>query len=191
MTVLIAARSRPLEGGPSFSLANRLARAVWICTWTLLAAWTPPPLHGWRRAILRLFGARIGRGARVYASVRIWYPPRLRMGDFAVLGPRVICYNQDRIEIGARAIVSQGAHLCTGSHDLGDPNFQLVTRPIVIGEDAWIAAEAFIGPGVTVGRGAVLGARGVTFRALQPGRVYAGNPARDIRARAAESAGAS
>ena len=183
MTILDAASWKPMQGGPSFSLANRSARAVWICAWALLAAWTPPPLHGWRRLILRLFGARIGRGARIYGGVRIWYPPNLAVGEFAVLGPGVICYNQAPIEIGARAVISQRAHLCTGSHDVADPDFQLVTTPIVIGAQAWIAAEAFVGPGVVVGERAVLGARGVAFRALEPGMIYAGNPAQKLRRR--------
>ena len=183
MTILDAARSRPLEGGPSFSLSNRVQRAIWILAWGLLASWTPPPLHPWRRWLLRVFGATIGPGARVYGRVRVWYPPNLTLGAGAVLGPGVTCYNQDRVTIGARAIVSQGAHLCTGSHDIADPNFQLVTRPITIGPNAWIAAEAFVGPGVSVGEGAVLGARGVTFRSLDSWTVYAGNPAQVLKVR--------
>lgn len=189
MTILDAARSKPLEGGPSFSLSNRLLRALWLMTWGFLAAWTPPPLHGWRRLVLRAFGATVGPGARVYGRARIWYPPNLVLGANAVLGPGVTCYNQDRITIGARTVISQGAHLCTGSHDIADPNFQLITRPITIGPDAWIAAEAFVGPGVTVGEGAVLGARGVTFRGLKALTVYAGNPAREIRRRELKGSG--
>lgn len=183
MKVLDAGRTGQAEGGASFSIGNRLSRLVWMTCWTLLARWTPPPLHGWRRLILRAFGARIGRGVRVYGSARIWYPPLLEMGDYSVIGPSANCYNQGAVTIGARAVISQGAQLCAGTHDVSDPNFQLVTRPIAIGERAWIAADAFVGPGVTVGEGAVLGARAVAMRNLEPWTIYSGNPAQSLRPR--------
>jgi putative colanic acid biosynthesis acetyltransferase WcaF len=85
--------------------------------------------------------------------------------------------------LGAYAVISQGAYLCAGTHDVDDPNFQLTTRPISIGERAWIAADAFVGPGVRVGEGAVLGARGVAFKDLEPWTIYAGNPALERRKR--------
>jgi putative colanic acid biosynthesis acetyltransferase WcaF len=183
VTPLDAPRSRAALGGPSFALRNRLFRALWSLAWLLLAAWTPPPLHAWRRLLLRLFGARIGRGARIYASARIWYPPHLSVGENAVLGPRTNCYCQAPVAIDAHAIVSQDAELVTGTHDIDCPHFQLVARPIRIGRHAWVAAGAFVGPGVTLGEGAVLGARAVAFRDLAPWTVYAGNPARVLRRR--------
>ena len=183
MKLLDASRSRPMEGGASFSLGNRLFRAVWIVAWSLLARWTPPPLHGWRRLVLRLFGAELAPGARVHGSARVWYPPNLSVGRDTLIGPRVNCYNQGRIEIGERVVVSQGAHICASSHDISDPHFQLVLRPIRIREGAWIAAEAFVGPGVTVGEGAVLAARGALFRDAEPFGVYSGNPAQFLKKR--------
>ena len=170
-------------GGPSFSLANRLFRALWHVTWALFAAWTPPPLHGWRRFLLRAFGAKIGRGARIYGSARIWYPPHLEMGRFSTMGWDVNCYNQGRIVLEDFAIVSQYAHLVAGTHDIDDPNFQLQVRSIRICRNAWVASDAFVGPGVTVGEGAVLGARGVAFKDLEAWTVYIGNPAGPIRKR--------
>ena len=180
MSAVNAASKRPLEGGASFTLSNRMLRGIWMVTWGVLASWTPPPLHRWRRVLLLIFGARIAPGARVYGSARIWYPPNLIMGKHAVLGPGAICYNQTRIEIGELAIVSQRAHLCTGSHDIRDPEFPLITSPIAIGPRAWVAAEAFVGPGVNIGEGAVLGARGCAFRSLKPWTIYGSNPAREI-----------
>lgn len=181
--LLAAKQTRPREGGASFGLRNRIVRVIWRAAWTLLAAWTPPMLHGWRRRLLRLFGADMAPGATVYGSARIWYPAHLTMGRYAVLGPRANCYNQARITIGDYAIVSQDASLCSGTHDHGDPDFQLIARPIVIGRDAWVAAEAFVGPGVTIGEGAVLGARGVAMRDLEPHIIYSGNPATALRER--------
>lgn len=173
----------PQDGGPSFSLRNRLVRMVWGVVWLLLAAWTPAPLHPWRRALLRLFGARMGHRADVRGSARVWLPSHLVMADHALIGPGVTCYNQAPITLGERALVSQGAHLCAGTHDIDQAHFPLVARPIHIGAHAWIAAEAFVGPGASVGDGAVVGARAVVFGRLADWTVYAGNPARPIRQR--------
>jgi putative colanic acid biosynthesis acetyltransferase WcaF len=110
-------------------------------------------------------------------------PPNLEMGEHAVLGWRTLCYSMDRVVIGDYAIVSQCAFLLTGTHDIDDPNFQLRSKPIHIGRRAWVAACAIVGPGVTIGEGAVLGAGGVAFKDLEPWTVSAGNPARVIKAR--------
>jgi putative colanic acid biosynthesis acetyltransferase WcaF len=176
-------RADLLHGGPAFTVEHRAFRVGWSATWLLLAAWTPPPLHPWRAFLLRLFGARIGPGVHVYPSARVWYPPNLEMGEGASLGRGANCYCMGLISIGAHAVVSQGAHLCAGTHDPDDPGFPLTPRPIGIGAYAWIAAEAFVGPGVTVGEGAVLGARGVTTKDLAPWTIYAGNPATRLRER--------
>ena len=183
--LLDAARSNPREGGASFSLANRLERAAFCLVWTLLARWTPRPgFHGWRRLILRLFGARIGKGAVIHPSVTIWLPRHLVMGRYAALAHGVDCYNMAPIELGDYATVSQRAFLCAGNHDHRDPDFQLVTAPIRIGAHAWVAAEAFVGPGVSVGDGAVLAARGCASRDLAPWTIHAGNPAVQVGTRA-------
>ena len=183
MSALNAADSRPQEGGATFPLSHRLYRLVWNLTWALLASWTPPPLRGWRRFLLQLFGARIASSAGVYGSARIWYPPNLEVGENAYIGPGANIYCMGPTRIGAYALISQGAHLCGGTHDITDPHFQLIARPIVIGARAWIAAEAFVGPGVTVGEGAVLGARSVAMRDLDPWTVYSGAPATALKPR--------
>lgn len=180
---LDASHSNPSEGGPSFSLSNRLQRGAWNLTWLLFASWTPTPLKPWRRFLLKLFGAQLGVGADVRGSARVWYPPHLHLGDRAVLAQHVVCYNMAPIHLGPDALVSQGAHLCAGTHDITSPVFQLTTKPITIGAKAWIAAGAFVGPGVVVGEGAVLGACAVTFKPLEPWGVYAGNPAQRIKTR--------
>nr|WP_208404273.1 putative colanic acid biosynthesis acetyltransferase [Sphingomonas insulae] len=179
-----AEAARSATGGPSFSLANRLMRVLWGISWLCLARWTPPPLHSWRALILRLFGARIGKGTRIYSSVNIWLPANLDIGSGSVLGPRVRCYNQGRITIGDHVTVSQDASLCASSHDVSDCHFQLQIRPIVIENHAWIAAESFVGPGVRVDEGAVLGARGVAMRDLAAWTINSGNPAEFLRGRA-------
>jgi putative colanic acid biosynthesis acetyltransferase WcaF len=188
MKPLDATKTLPIEGGASFSLGNRLFRVLWMTGWLVLARFTPPPLHAWRRMVLRWFGADIAPGARIHASVRIWHPANLRVGTHALIGPGALLYNQGHITIGARSIISQRAHICASTHDVRDPCFQLLLRPIVIGQDCWVAAEAFVGPGVTMADQAVLGARGVLLADAEPGMIYRGNPAeklrpRDLRAR--------
>jgi putative colanic acid biosynthesis acetyltransferase WcaF len=183
MAPLDARTAASAAGGPSFSLRNRMVRVLWNVSWLLLARWTPPPFHRWRASVLRLFGATVGREARVYSSAHIWLPANFIIGERSVIGPRARVYNQGQISIGNRVTVSQDASLCASSHDVSDPHFQLVLQPITIGDDAWIAAEAFVGPGVTVGEGAILGARGVTARNLTSWSIYVGNPARHIKSR--------
>lgn len=181
--LLDARIAKPLDGGPSFSLSHRAYRLVWTVCWTLFARWLPGGASPWRVLVLRAFGANVSWRAAIGPNVDIWRPDNLRMDARSTLGPGVKCYNMAPIALGDRVIVSQGAFLCAGSHDVDSPDFQLVTAPIAIRADAWIAADAMVGPGVTIGEGAVLGARAVAFGDLDAWTVYAGNPARPIRAR--------
>lgn len=180
---LDASVSRAIEGGASFSLGNRIVRVIWGIAWLLFARFTPPPLHAWRRLVLRAFGARVGRGARVHASVAIWLPRNLELGELVLIGPGARLYNQGKIAIGAWTVISQRAHLCASTHRIDDPDFQLECRPIVVGERCWVATEAFVGPGVTMGDGAVLAARGVLFENAEEDGIYRGNPAALVRQR--------
>ncbi len=189
MTGILDARTTdPLTGGPSFDFGNRSTRLAWSLVWRVLGIWTPRPLHGWRAFLARLFGARLARTARIYPGVRIWLPSNLEMADHATLGPGVDCYNMALIRLEAHALVSQRATLCAGTHDIDSAAFQLEAHPISIGRYGWVAAEAFVGPGVVVGEGAVLGARAVAFRNLEPWTVHVGNPARQVRNRARRGA---
>lgn len=169
--------------GPSFSLSNRLGRVAWgLVYW--LAFWpSPRPFHGWRAILLRLFGAHIGKGCHIYPGVRIWAPWNLTCGEGSGVAGGAILYSQGRITLGERVVVSQGAHLCAGTHDFEAPGFPLVTAPITIGNDAWVAAEAFVHPGVHIGEGCVVGARAVVTKDLPPWMVCVGHPARPLRER--------
>lgn len=181
--LLASSANAPLKGAPSFTLKHRLLRVVWGGVWLLLASWTPAPLHRWRVFLLNLFGAKIHPSAHVYGSVKVWYPPNLIMAEHACLAPRVNCYNMNIISIDKHAIVSQDATLCGGTHDIRDKNFQLITKPIYIGEGAWVAASAFVGPGVTIASGSVIGACGVVFKDTVENGIYTGNPAQLIKMR--------
>jgi putative colanic acid biosynthesis acetyltransferase WcaF len=174
---------RPLGRGPAFSAANKLERVDWRIAWALLARLTPPPLAPWRVLLLRLFGAKVGRGAKVYGSARIWLPRNLELGEGALVGPGAELYNQGRIVIGPYSVISQRAFVCASTHSTSDPDFALVVRPIALGRGCWVAAEAFVGPGVTMGDGAVLAARGALFEDAQAMGIYRGNPATLLRPR--------
>lgn len=178
----------PFKGAPSFSLSHRLIRVIWGGVWALFASWTPAPLHRWRVFLLNLFGAKVHSSAHVYSSVKVWYPANLIMDEHACFAPHVNCYNMNIIHIGKNAIVSQNVTLCGGTHDITDPKFQLITKPIFIGEGAWVAANAFVGPGVKLADYSVIGACGVIFKDTVKSGIYMGNPAQLIKMRVFKNA---
>jgi putative colanic acid biosynthesis acetyltransferase WcaF len=163
---------------PHPDLRDKMARAFWLLVWTLLFRPSPVPFFGWRRFLLRLFGAKIGDAAHPYPSAKIWAPWNLVMGERSCLASGVDCYSVDVVTLGRGAVVSQRAFLCTASHDFRSPGFALVTAPVSIGENAWVGAEAFIGPGVSLGAAAVAGARAVVTKDVPAAGVVVGNPAR-------------
>lgn len=133
--------------------------------------------------MLRCFGARIAEGVHVYPSAKVWAPWLLEMGRHACLGPDVDCYNVGGVHVGADATVSQYSYLCGATHDYTKASMPLEPRPIVIGSRAWVAADVFVGPGVTIGEGAVIGARSSVYKDVAAWIVVAGNPARFIKPR--------
>lgn len=164
---------------PSFSLANRLGRALWQVVWLIFFRLSPRPFHVWRNILLRIFGAKIGRYVHVYPSVKIWAPWNLVIGDFVGIGDGANLYCMGKITVMDYATISQGAHLCAGSHDFNSPNFQLFTAPISIGKRVWLCADTFVAPGVTIAEGSVIGARGVVSKSiLDSWKVWAGSPVR-------------
>lgn len=169
---------------PSFTLSNRAARLLWQLTWMVLFRWSPTPFHAWRRLLLQAFGARVGEGSRIYPAVRVWAPWQLSLGRRVLIGNGVNLYNMAPLSMGDECVVSQGAHLCGGSHDIDSANFQLVARPIKLGNNVWVCAEAFVGLGVSIADGCVVGARSVLVHSVnEPWSVWAGNPARKKRMR--------
>lgn len=165
-------------------LRNRLARVAWNIVWLLLFRPTPRwALNGWRRSVLRLFGARLAKVVVIRPSCRIWAPWNLTMGPVSCLGDRVDCYCVAPITLGAKVTVSQDSFLCSASHDIGTLARELVSAPIVIENHAWVAARAFVGPGVRIGQGAVVGACAVVTKDVAPWTVVAGNPARVVKKR--------
>ncbi len=170
------------EASP-WTLKQKALRAAWMLVGKPVFRCTFHNWYGIRRGILRAFGAKVGKGVRVRPSANIEIPWNVELGDDAVVGDHAILYSLGKITIGARAIVSQYAHLCAGTHDIASRSFKLIREPVTIGAEAWIAAEAFVAPGVEVGPQSVLGCRSSAFKPMEAGVVYVGSPAKPIRRR--------
>lgn len=168
---------------PGFRGRSALYTQVWWLVQALLIRPSPQPFYGWRVFWLRLFGAKVGEGVKVRQSARVTYPWKVTIGDHSWIGDRAELYSLDRIDIGANVCISQDCYICTGSHDMSDPAFGYDCAPIRVEDESWLAAGTFVGPGVTVGRGSVAGARSLVLRDMAPGMVYAGHPARPMRPR--------
>ncbi|MGG6262454.1 putative colanic acid biosynthesis acetyltransferase [Stutzerimonas stutzeri] len=168
----------------TISRKSKFLRLVWEIVWLLFFRPTPRwALHGWRRTLLRLFGARIGAGCRIAPSCKVWAPWNLEMGSFSALADHVDCYTMDKIRIGSKVAVSQRAFLCSGSHRTDTLIRELVTSPITIDDHVWIAAECFVHPGTHIGEGCVVGARSVVTKDLPEWTICAGMPCKPLKER--------
>lgn len=167
-----------------FSIKNKIARVLWgICYIIFFRPFKLRFFRKWRTLLLRLFGAKASWNCNVNASAKIWAPWNLEIGDYSSIGPKTDCYNQGYITIKKNATISQKSYLCASSHDYTSKFHSLYLAPIVIEERTWIAASAFIGPGVTIGEGAVVGARAAVFKDVSAWTVVGGNPAKFIKNR--------
>lgn len=165
-----------------YTRKEQLLRVLWAFAVPLFRL-SPRICFGWRAFLLRLFGAKIGRETHIYNSATIYMPWNFEIGGQSSVGEHAYIYNLGRITIGNRTTISQRAHLCAGTHDFTDPALPLLKPPIVVKDQAWICADTFIGPGVTIGEGAVVGARAVVVKNVEPWNIVAGNPARVVRKR--------
>jgi len=138
------------------------------------------PLRNW---LLRIFGAKIGARVTIYPSCKVFLPWMLTIGDDTSIADGVGLYCLGPLSVGNRVVISQNAYLCGGTHDFESTNFTLVRAPIVIEDDCWICAGAFIGPNVTIGARSVVGAMSAVFKDCQADSVYGGNPAQRIKTR--------
>ncbi len=164
-------------------LRERLGMALWIVVSATLFRPTPKQLNKWRLFLLKLFGAKISGLPFVAPSCIIKIPWQLTLEDRSALGPRSEVYNLGHVTLKARCVVSQYAYLCGGTHDLSDPALPLIVGDIIVGEEVFIGAKAFVMPGIELGEGSVLGAAAVATRDLEPWTIYGGNPAKPIRKR--------
>jgi len=167
-----------------YSRAEQVLRMLWAFgRWLIVLS--PHPCYGWRRVVLRLFGAKVGHKARIAASTHIYMPWNFELGDWAAVGPDVFIYSLGKVRIGARATVSYRSHVCAGTHDFTDPTIPLLKPSVVVCDDAWVGTDAFIGPGTTVGSGAIVAARAVVVKDVEPMTIVGGHPARPLGPRPA------
>jgi putative colanic acid biosynthesis acetyltransferase WcaF len=159
-----------------------ICRVLWSVS-TPLFRFSPRICFGWRRFLLRIFGASIGSHVHIYNSALIYMPWNLKIGDWSSIGEYAFVYNLGKISIGKKATISHRAHLCAGTHDYTRPELPLEKQPITISDQVWVCADAFIGPGVMVGEGAIVGARAVVMKDVVSWTVVAGNPARFVKHR--------
>lgn len=159
---------------------------LWWAVQATLFKGSPQFAYGFRRFLLRIFGARVGRGVIIRPSVTVTYPWKVSIGDFAWVGDDVVLYSLGEIEIGMNAVVSQRSYLCTGDHDYTQVDFPIRGRKITIGDQAWVAADVFVAPDVLIGAGSVIGARSTVLSDMPPGMVCAGYPAKPLRPRLRE-----
>ena len=163
--------------------ASLFQQALWLFIGDILVQTSWLPFRSVKVAILRLFGAKIGRGVNVKPGVKIKFPWRLIVGDYVWLGENVWIDNLATVTIESHVCISQGAYLCTGNHDWSDQQFGLKIGEIYLQEGCWIGAKTAIAPNVVVGRGAILTLGSTALRSLEPMMIYTGNPAQAIKAR--------
>ena len=156
---------------------------LWWIAEAILFRPSPQVLYGWRRFLLRCFGAKIGKGVIIRPTVRTQFPWKLTIGDYSWVGDDVVLYSLGTISIGSHAVVSQKSYLCAGTHDYTKTDFPILGLPVVIEDECWLATDVYVAPGVTIGRGTVVGARSSVFKSLPAGMVCMGSPARVIKER--------
>jgi putative colanic acid biosynthesis acetyltransferase WcaF len=164
-------------------MQEKIWRLLWSITQATFFRFSFHTWNRWRIFLLRSYGATIEYSCIVRRTIKVECPWNLTVGEHSCLGDGVVLYCLGKITIGDRVSISQNTYLCAGSHDYSKEDMPLLRPPITIEDDVWLAADSFVGPNVTVGKGAVLGARAVAMRNLDPNTVYSGNPATIIKKR--------
>ena len=156
---------------------------LWWLVQSTLFAMSPQFMYGWRRWLLKLFGAEIGEHVLIRPSVRVTYPWKVKIGNHVWIGDNAELYSLGVIEIGDDVVISQKSYICAATHDFSKASFDMIEKKITIEDQVWIATDVFIAPGVTVGRGALIGARSSVFADMPEGMICLGSPARPVKPR--------
>jgi putative colanic acid biosynthesis acetyltransferase WcaF len=156
---------------------------LWWFVQNTLFACSPQVMYGWRRFLLRCFGAKIGKKVIIRPSVKITYPWKVLISDYSWIGDDVVLYSLGEIEIGANTVISQRSYICTGSHDYTKIDFPIYADKIIIEDCCWLATDVFVAPGKIIKKGAVVGARSSVFNDLDSFSIYAGSPAKFVKKR--------
>ncbi len=166
-----------------FRERNALIVILWWTIQSTMFAWSPQPFFGWRILILRLFGAKIGNNVKIRPTTRITYPWKLKIGNNCWIGDNCDLYNLGDIEIGNNVALAHRVYLCTGNHDYTKTTFDILAEPIKIEDEVWLTNDVFVGPGVSVGKGCVIGVRSTVLNNMPEGMICYGYPAKPVRKR--------
>jgi len=170
----------------NFRGRSSLVVQLWWMTDFFFFKLSPQVMYGWRRFLLRLFGAKIGKNVIIRPNVTITYPWKVSIGDYSWIGDNVELYSLGEINIGSNVVISQKSYLCAASHDYDKEDFPIWSKKITIEDECWLATDVYVAPGVTVGKGTVVGARSSVFKDLPAGKVCVGSPAVVIKDRTDE-----
>jgi putative colanic acid biosynthesis acetyltransferase WcaF len=167
----------------TFRGKSKITVQLWWIIQATLFSWSPQFLFGWRVFLLRLFGAQIGKHVKIRSSVQITYPWKIKIGDYSWIGDECTLYSLGDITIGRHVAVAHSVYFNTGGHDYDKKTFNIFFKPVVIEDECWITTDVYIAPGVTVGRGTIVGARSSVLSDLPPGKICVGTPAKPIKDR--------
>jgi putative colanic acid biosynthesis acetyltransferase WcaF len=153
---------------------------LWWLVQSLLFKTSPQFMYGWRRWLLKIFGAKIGKDVRLRPSMHVQFPWKVSIGDYSWIGDEVVLYSLGEIEIGQNVVISQRSYICTGSHDYKAESFSIYAQKIILEDECWLATDVYVAPNVRIGRGTVVGARSSVFHDLAPGIIAIGTPAKKV-----------
>lgn len=153
---------------------------LWWMVQSSLFGMSPQFMYGWRQWLLQIFGANVGKKVLIRPTARITYPWKVHIGDYSWIGDDVVLYSLGKIEVGCNVVISQRSYICTASHDYASPSFEIFTQPVNIEDEAWIATNVFVAPGVTIGKGAIVGACSSVFSDLPAMMLCTGSPAKPL-----------
>lgn len=162
---------------------SKIVVQLWWIVQATFFRWSPQFLYGWRRLLLRSFGAKIGRNVIIRPTVKITYPWKLSIGNHSWIGDEVNLYTLGEISIGDHSVISQKSYLCTGTHDYTSSDFRIYAEPIIIEDKCWLATDVYVAPGITIHEGSVVGARSSVYSDLPSNKVCVGNPAKPVKNR--------
>jgi len=167
----------------NFRGRNAIVVQLWWFVQSLFFKNSPQFLYGFRRFLLRLFGAKIGKKVIIRPTVRITYPWKIIIGDYSWIGDDVVLYSLGEIEIGKNVVISQKSYLCAASHNYLRSDFPIFAKKITIKDECWLATDVYVAPGITIHKGTVVGSRSSVYKDLPENKICIGNPAKVIRER--------
>jgi putative colanic acid biosynthesis acetyltransferase WcaF len=167
----------------TFRGKSKMTVQLWWIVQSTLFAWSPQVLYGWRRFLLRLFGAKIGKGVLVRATAKITYPWNVEIGDYSWIGDDNVLYSLGKISIGKNVALAHKVYLNTGGHEYKKSTFDIFSKPVVVEDECWLTNDVYVAPGVTIGKGSIIAARSSVLKSMPSGKVCVGTPAIAIKDR--------